>query len=810
LSQLTIFSVGTRHVKVWRVDDGPTVVPSKQKYGADGAPQQVTTQPTLKTLSGRNCILGPLLLEASFSCVGTLSEKRAIVCTDKGDICLLDDNDSQRLSKVAHAGFGVSCLALDVENGAIIVGGRGERTRTMRLAELLNPSTPPDSPEPDLDFHTSNGSEETGYLCAMATMPSEVVVVDAKHSIVMGLVGSEAIEYAKAASPFAAHTEPVLGVKVLPQPNCFEAAFFTWSGKGTVLFWDLEGCNQASLQVPLDQMITADEEWLNQCQNVQVSADARYFVSGDKYGVMRIIDGTTSKCKYSTKAHGSTIHDIAICDTADCAMIATCGRDRTVQLFREVEGSWQHIQTLDEHATSVSNVLFCDKGEKLISCAADRTIHIREIMTRDVDGRSTTAAISVRSIVLKQSPVSMAVANNFQTSLLVVSSLDRTVATYDLDGGRLISSFRATDNDNTEAVVMDSLVLSRPTPSRTKSVFLAGISGTDKSVRVYDASTGAFLDREWGHTEAVTGIALLEDAGSSSTTLISTATDGTIMIWAFSPGVPDLYDSIEMAGADGSTKEVTARCSPLRRVLPKGEIAEFQRSRDSRDSSPAIGRASPPRTVRKKGSKYGLSQSLKVGHKRSGSDEANMRKMGRNRSRSPSGSPIRRGSVDVRSRATRTNSFDDGRGLMNDCDAAAEQMMKSLRAFRKRIAGSHISPQIIAMLREELEDTAKSLPVEASNAVHKATHTGESENLGRSTSSVTSEASIANLLDDYSEKLIAMIGEKLGSRLVVGRDGTTGPIGDEERYEINRLESSYNDLRAGSGSPEIRIEEADA
>jgi len=102
--------------------------------------------------------------------------------------------------------------------------------------------------------------------------------------------------------------------------------------------------------------------------------------------------------------------------------------------------------------------------------------------------------------------------------------LDRSVAIYEIESGRLISSFRALDSDGAEAVVLDALVMGRPSCIPGRPTILAGVSTTDKSVRIYDGMTGAFLDREFGHTAAVTDIALLE-CGSEEKILISSGAE---------------------------------------------------------------------------------------------------------------------------------------------------------------------------------------------------------------------------------------------------------------------------------------------
>jgi hypothetical protein len=52
------------------------------------------------------------------------------VCTERGDICLIDDTEgAQRLSKVAHAGFGVSCVAAEPDSNSVWVSGKCGKIR---------------------------------------------------------------------------------------------------------------------------------------------------------------------------------------------------------------------------------------------------------------------------------------------------------------------------------------------------------------------------------------------------------------------------------------------------------------------------------------------------------------------------------------------------------------------------------------------------------------------------------------------------------------------------------------------------------
>src|SRR5262249_52873414 len=126
-------SVGLRHVKVWKVDEevgSPQVqrqslqqffeklTISKTKIPTTTAPR--VTGPTV--LNGRNALLG-VMSDNRFTCVVAIANDKALVSTEKGEICLLDDS-CQRFSKIMSAEFGVSCISVDPEKRFAWVAGR--------------------------------------------------------------------------------------------------------------------------------------------------------------------------------------------------------------------------------------------------------------------------------------------------------------------------------------------------------------------------------------------------------------------------------------------------------------------------------------------------------------------------------------------------------------------------------------------------------------------------------------------------------------------------------------------------------------
>lgn len=302
--------------------------------------------------------------------------------------------------------------------------------------------------------------------------------------------------------------------------------------------------------------------------------------------------------------------------------VATAARDRTVQVFSRSTGEWNLVQTLDDHTASVQRVLFLENGSRLLSCSTDRTIVVRELCRREaLDGSFTEAYVPIRTLNTKSSPTHMTTFSDTSATLLV-STLDRQIFKFDMVSGQTISSFKVTDTGGGDAVVMDTISLTEDRGPGGKPRFIVGTSTTDKSIRLYDLN-GGLIDKEWGHTEGVSDVALLESSDDGTMKLISTGTDRTIMIWDFltKDDVPSLQKLADSPFADSPTqpaKELTATRTPLRRVLSRSELQDFvQKLPDPAQvssGSQSVGSMSPPRpTVRKKTSAYSLNRYSRIG-----------------------------------------------------------------------------------------------------------------------------------------------------------------------------------------------------
>jgi WD40 repeat protein len=745
-----VITAGTRHVKVWRVDDPSASMRISKARQSDIS--FLTGGSSYKTLPGRNCILDNLR-EATFTSVVALGPNKAVVASDRGEICLLDDSSSdQRFFKVFDAGFAVSSMAVDGK-GRLHIAGHSGGLKTVNIRDISH-LTPPPSPSPRGESPTVPviGHNQIG---AIATLADYVVTVDSQRAIRLShlCAADDETSVGELAHTLPAHGDSVLGVTALAtQPNTLDASYYTWAADGTVLFWNVDGSFRDSLQVALEQLDGSDSV-PNELRTVRASADASFLVTGDKYGVLRIIDTKSKMTVYGFKAHASEITSISIHEDDEVVFVACASRDRTVQIFARIAESWDLLQTLDEHVGAVNGVHFSRDGKRLVSSSSDRSIVVRELLSREDEGCGMIRAfIMLRAIMLKASPVSVTWDVD-QDDVLLVSSIDRQVHRYDIRNGQCLNSFRACDTDGGDAVVLSSLVhISRG----WSSPLIAGVSSTDKSIRIYEEN-GSLLARDWGHTEGVSDISLIQkvDGDDTGKSLVTVAVDGTIFIWDLalqSPSRHDLSKSMDLLGPSTPSTDLLVNKPPLRRVFSQSELARFQRGSEDDNVTPTANRS--PK-LRKKISKFSLAQTPKLDPPPVPSIPRESRTPGwqgtfrRNKNRSPSPpSPRnpqiakRRASMDVRPRTATKAPVNEFGSL----GASTESLCRTLRAYRKRLASSSdtLSSELARDVERELATTARAI--------------GE-----RVKSKAFDETVMVKLLDQYSERLVTMLDERIAA-----------------------------------------------
>lgn len=770
-----LITFGTRHVRAWKVVDESTRPPSPTKR--TNSFDSNLLSPPQKTLPGRNVLLGSLL-DNSFTCGLPLDDRHALLCSDGGDICILDSVSGQmKLTRSTTMEYGITCCT---RQGQIaLIGGRNGQVAKLDIESMVDGAS------------DAIVAEEQGLivLAAMGFVQDQLVTIDSDRSIEIWearvLPGAEAKASSRTTLP--GQNEPVLGIQSLTHTAASGSAFFTWSASGKILLWSLDGCIQKSFEISVDEIYSGNDiEPINQLCVVRADESGTIFAAGDRVGVLRVLDYATEKLLLETKAHASEITHIAIRKTASRDFIATSGRDRMVQIFhRTSTRPFELLQTL-EFPARVTHLILTSDG-KIITSSLDRNVQIHELVSKEEDP-DILAAIQCKSIVLKASPTSLALIPDCKS--LFVSSLDRIVYQVDVESGQPLSAIKCIDENGSDTVVLDSLIFG---PSQQdEPPYLLGLSNTDKSVRLYNASTGAFMDREWGHTESINGVALVHGGEGKRKIAVSVGSDGTIFIWELDVREP-LSDATSRSPSPAKDASLGPSRPPLRRVLSKAEIAEFQRP-----SSSQSGRRSPPKTLRPRKSRQNLSTSSAASVKTpvatsfdyssSFAEETPSRRASSNKSGSPSTTdtspPVPRltrrpsmpalGSTPPAQARKKTSAANLRASYsFGSLQAASEQTCRQLRAYRKKLTSSDdIPPETLAELENELRLTGAAI----------------SERANRGRLAVT-EPVLSGLLDRYSEKLMDMLDEKLRVRLA--RPGESdGELGVEDGMALLRLAAS--------------------
>ena len=274
----SVVTVGTRHVKIWRVE-GSSSVSTPVKATTTASPACFH-----RILYGRNCLLNELI-ESIFAAVVAISPTKAIVCSESGDICLLDDSTGNQLfTKVGHVDFGVTAICRDVQDNVLVTGREGS-IRSISCRRFLDGQN-----VGHLERQLPEGAPLSipTALIALAPLDDHIVAVDASRFIKLIKPPSEdteALPDVKLRLP--AHGGPVLGVRPCATSDRDDIAFFTWSAEGTILFWTQNGVCKRIVNVELEQADSADDGTINELRVVRSFSKGRKLITGDKYGVLR-------------------------------------------------------------------------------------------------------------------------------------------------------------------------------------------------------------------------------------------------------------------------------------------------------------------------------------------------------------------------------------------------------------------------------------------------------------------------------------------------------------------------------------------
>ncbi|USW46701.1 Putative quinoprotein alcohol dehydrogenase-like superfamily [Septoria linicola] len=768
----SIIIAGLRIIKIWRVDpDVPTEVrDSTRNASITPRPEFVKRasdfgnsilSPKHRVLAGKNCLLGDLW-EATFVSVTPVSSTKALICTDAGEICLLDDSEKmQSLSLAVHTGYGISAARKDARDMFHVYGPDSQMTSFLipdleRRASGKVARSPSVSPSQATFTYTAT--------VAAATLDSVVITIDSCRSIRVsinegGIVGERSRN-------LSAHQDAVLGVLPIDSTGLPMATFCTYSGNGTVRFWTADGETVSdAVRMPLEESSDA-YGIVNEMRTLAVLSDGTMLASGDKYGTIAVVDLETRRLKCHIRAHTAEVTALLAFDRGSVQFLVSASRDRTIQLFLCNGGILELIQTMDEHAGAVTGLLLSEDGDHLMSCSADRSIVVREAGLRRSNDEQTLAFAMLRAITLKSAPTSMCLTG--QPDAILVSSTDRCVAKYSTKTGTSGFSFKCNDNESGEAVVLSKVLYAA---SLNGNPTIAGVSSTDKSVRLY-TEYGSLVARDWGHTEGITDAALIpapkdDRLQNSSPRIVTVAADSTIFIWQGTASAARSGTQLSDHSNGESTPPSTVLGPPLRKVLSHSEMSKIRRERAAEEQEPpspsnTTQPPSPPK-VKKKSSRMSLAQAPRLEPGFRSTYDSSRRRSLRHRSPSPPSPRNTNKKENIRGPAQlgMTLRFKSSENVLKSSGAVAnssgfgtltsstDSVCRTLRMYRKKLV---TAPSNDSATHEALRELEKELRL----TVKVLSERTQGKSLD--------EQAMSKLLDQASTKIGGMLDERIKSR----------------------------------------------
>lgn len=251
------------------------------------------SSPAPRTFAGRNCLLGPLK-DATFTCVVGISEDRAVLATQDGAVCILEDtNRSHHLYQVSKKNYRITCISLDRSSGVVWIGGEGVQPEPLPLDVLL---TAQDASAALEDFKVPDEKakptiENIYNMTAICCIGRQLITIDSNRNMRIYDVAHDSCDTTnlKAIQTLACHDSPILGVINLSKPNDGQSGFLTFSERGQVLHWQWDGTCTCSYSVHMNQPLNSDSGDLNELRVARIFTECEMLLVGDKAGSLQYV-----------------------------------------------------------------------------------------------------------------------------------------------------------------------------------------------------------------------------------------------------------------------------------------------------------------------------------------------------------------------------------------------------------------------------------------------------------------------------------------------------------------------------------------
>jgi WD40 repeat protein len=248
-------------------------------------------------------------------------------------------------------------------------------------------------------------------------------------------------------------------------------------------------------------------------KSVAFSPDGKILASGSWDGTIKIWNTSTGQLIRTLS--GDSINVSSVAFSPDGKTLASGGQDKTIKIWNTSTG--QLVRTLSGHSDQVNSVAFSPDGKILASGSQDKTIKIWNLSTGQVVRTLSGVDRRIEGVDRRIEEGVNSVAISPDGKILASSgNWDKTIRIWNLSTGQVIRTLSG-DSDRVTSVAFnpDGKILA---------------SGGDNGIKIWNLATGQEISILKSHTGLVNLVAFSRDGR----TLANGSSDATIKIWRLS------------------------------------------------------------------------------------------------------------------------------------------------------------------------------------------------------------------------------------------------------------------------------------
>lgn len=243
-------------------------------------------------------------------------------------------------------------------------------------------------------------------------------------------------------------------------------------------------------------------------------------ISASEDATIKLWDFETGDYERTLKGHTDSVQDVAL--DREGKLLASCSADMSVKLWDFQ--TYECLKTMHGHDHNVSSVAFLPSSDYILTSSRDKTIKMWEVATGFCVRTYTGHRDWVRMVRVSLDGSLLASCSNDQTiRIWVASGKDTKVELRDHDH---VVECVAWAPDSASEAINEAAAMDNKISSNHTGPFLASGS-RDKTIRVWDVSTGLCLFTLLGHDNWVRGLSW-HPGGKY---LLSASDDKTLRVW---------------------------------------------------------------------------------------------------------------------------------------------------------------------------------------------------------------------------------------------------------------------------------------